>query len=84
MERSIIWTHEATSQFLALTSAVQDRIEEKLVELANNPAALANQIKPLKGSKALRLRVGDYRIIFSEEGVILMILRIGHRSDVYR
>jgi mRNA interferase RelE/StbE len=48
-----------------------------------NPSALRNQIKPLKGVKALRLRVGDYRVIFTEEGVILLILKIGHRRDIY-
>lgn len=81
--RTIVWSHEVTRQFLALPSTVQDRIESKIVELATNPAALANQIKALKGVKAFRLRVGDYRVIFTETGVILAILRIGHRSDIY-
>ena len=81
--RTIVWTHEATRQFLALPPQVQDRIEAKIVELATNPAALANQVKALKGVKALRLRVGDYRVIFTEAGVILTIIRIGHRSDIY-
>jgi len=81
--RTIVWSHEATRQFLALPPPVQDRIEAKIVELATNPAALANQIKALKGVKAFRLRVGDYRVIFTEAGVILTILRIGHRSDIY-
>ncbi len=32
-----------------------------------------------------RYRVGDYRIIadISEEKVIILVLRIGHRSDIY-
>lgn len=81
--RTIVWTHEATRQFLALPSSIQDRIETKIVELATNPKALANQVKALKGIKALRLRVGDYRVIFTEDGVILTILRIGHRGDIY-
>lgn len=81
--RTIVWSHEATRQFLALPSPVQDRIEAKIVELATNPRALANQVKALKGVKALRLRVGDYRVIFTEDGVILSILRIGHRGDIY-
>jgi mRNA interferase RelE/StbE len=81
--RTIVWSHEATRQFLALPVLVQDRIEAKIAELATNPGALANQVRALKGVKALRLRVGDYRVIFSEAGVILTILRIGHRSDIY-
>jgi mRNA interferase RelE/StbE len=81
--KTIVWTHEATSQFLALSTEVQDRIEAKIDQLAMNPSALRNQIKLLKGVKALRLRVGDYRVIFTEEGVILMILKVGHRRDIY-
>ena len=81
--RTIVWTHEAARQFLALSTEGQDRIEAKINQLALNPSALANQIKPLKGVKALRLRVGDYRVIFTDEGVILMILKIGHRRDIY-
>lgn len=81
--RTIVWSHEATRQFLVLPSSVQDRIGAKIVQLATSPAALANQVKALKGVKAFRLRVGDYRVIFSETGVILAILRIGHRSDIY-
>ena len=61
----------------------RDRIEEKVAELAMNPRALGNQVKMLKGSRLLRLRVGDYRVIFTEEGVILTIVRVGHRKDVY-
>jgi mRNA interferase RelE/StbE len=81
--KTIIWTHEAARRFLALSAEVQDRIEAKIDQLALNPSALRNQIKPLKGVKALRLRVGDYRVIFTEDGVILMILKVGHRRDIY-
>ncbi len=82
--KTIVWSHEALRQFMALPSSIQDRVEDKIAELAVNPAALANQIKALKGTKALRLRVGDYRIIFTDSGVILSIIRVGHRSQVYR
>ena len=38
------------------------------------------------GDVLYRLRVGDYRIIYSIEShrVLILILRIGHRRDVYR
>ncbi|HTY25297.1 MAG TPA: type II toxin-antitoxin system RelE/ParE family toxin [Desulfomonilaceae bacterium] len=33
-----------------------------------------------------RLRVGDYRIIYeiSEESLLVLVITIGHRRDVYR
>jgi mRNA-degrading endonuclease RelE of RelBE toxin-antitoxin system len=32
----------------------------------------------------LRLRVGDYRVIFSRPGETLRILNVKHRSEAYR
>ncbi len=47
-----------------------------------------HQIKKIKGGprNRFRVRVGDYRIVFDqEEGIkILLILRIGHRKEIYR
>jgi mRNA interferase RelE/StbE len=83
MERAILWTDLATSQLMRLPWDVRDRIEDKVAELAMNPATLGNKIKRLKGSRLLRLRVGDYRVVFTDEGVVLTIVRVGHRKDVY-
>ncbi|MBN2337650.1 MAG: type II toxin-antitoxin system RelE/ParE family toxin [Acidobacteria bacterium] len=41
---------------------------------------------PLKGQFAglRRYRVGDYRVIYALLGADVVVLRIGHRKDVYR
>lgn len=47
----------------------------------------AGHIKRLQGLPDFRLRVGDYRIRFIVEGnevLIMLILRVGHRREVYR
>lgn len=41
-------------------------------------------IKKLKGSNNKRLRVGDYRIIFNDEGIIIEIIKIKSRGEVYK
>jgi mRNA interferase RelE/StbE len=62
-------------------------IKEKLVILSRNPMALKNNIKKLGGTdEALyRLRVGRYRVIFKKEEkwLVILIVRIGQRKDVY-
>ncbi|NTU51426.1 MAG: type II toxin-antitoxin system RelE/ParE family toxin [Candidatus Aminicenantes bacterium] len=67
--------------------AHQKIIKEKLLILAENPEALKNNIKRLKGDleDLYRLRMGRYRIIFKKDGkdLVILILRIGHRKDVY-
>ncbi len=40
-------------------------------------------VKAMKGSPTLRLRVGDYRVIFTEDYEVLDVLDVGHRSGVY-
>ncbi len=41
--------------------------------------------KPLRGRPAWRVRVGDYRIIYTiDDGVLLIVVvTLGHRRDVY-
>jgi mRNA interferase RelE/StbE len=42
--------------------------------------------EPLAGEFAglHRLRIGDYRVIYARTSVGYLVLRIGHRGDVYR
>jgi mRNA interferase RelE/StbE len=67
--------------------AHQKIIKEKLLILAKNPEVLKNNIKKLSGTKEdfYRLRVGNYRVIFKKEEkqLIIIIVRIGHRKEIY-
>jgi mRNA interferase RelE/StbE len=31
-----------------------------------------------------RFRIGDYRVIFDIEGDEIVVLRVGHRKEIYR
>jgi addiction module RelE/StbE family toxin len=60
---------------------IRRAIENKLVM---NPVAFGKPLRySLKGYR--RLRVGDYRIVYKihEEKVIVLIVDIGHRKDIY-
>ena len=78
---------KAVSELKAIDPIWQNRIKEKITQLAEDPVQLKNRIKPLKGkySKFLRLRVGNYRIIFKrkDKELIIMIIRVAHRSESY-
>jgi mRNA interferase RelE/StbE len=58
----------------------------RVVALANDPYD-SSQVKKLKGSPGrFRLRVGDYRVVYSlnEQARVLRVERIRHRRDAYR
>jgi len=78
---------EAKREFSKLPKHIQKIVKEKLDILSQNPKLLKNNIKTLKGEyKGLkRLRVGKYRIIFEEreKELIILIIRIAHRGEVY-
>jgi len=64
------------------------RIKEKILQLARDYDSLKNQIKRLKGDAYQgfeRLRVGDYRVIYKKETrrVVITIVRVGHRKEIY-
>lgn len=77
----------AVKELAQLDFVIQKQIKEKILLLANDPDKLKNNIKALKGEYhgKFRLRIRDYRIIFRivEEKILITIIRIGHRKEVY-
>jgi mRNA interferase RelE/StbE len=41
-------------------------------------------VKPMTGSDVVRMRNGDYRIVFAETTTTLTVLAVGHRREIYR
>jgi len=78
---------KAQNDLRNIDRAHQKIIKEKLLILAKNPEVLKNNIKRLGGIKDdyYRLRVGNYRVIFKKEEkqLIIIIVRIGHRKEIY-
>lgn len=75
----------ARAELLKLDRPVQERVLRSLHRLASDPHAAAS-VKALKGSDELRLRVGDWRVVYTLRDDVLMVLvvRIAHRREVYR
>ncbi|HUY68517.1 MAG TPA: type II toxin-antitoxin system RelE/ParE family toxin [Alphaproteobacteria bacterium] len=81
--RQVVYSPLALRQLEKIDSAWSRRIRAKIEQYAADPASLAPQVKTLKGSKGLRLRVGDYRVVFTADAKVLFIMKVGHRRDVY-
>lgn len=82
---ALVFSREAQKFLDKQSHHIRQRIRTALLQLAEDP--LANrQVKRLAGTDALlRLRVGDYRIVFSieQEALLILIIAIGNRGDIY-
>jgi mRNA interferase RelE/StbE len=67
-----------------LDPTVRPRIEGAVALLAEDPRPPAS--RPLTGRPAYRVRVGDYRIIYTvhDDLLLIIVVTLGHRRDVYR
>jgi len=56
---------------------------EKISGYAGDPKSQTNNVKRLKGRSLLRLRVGDFRVLFSEDRESIRVVDIGPRGSIY-
>lgn len=59
------------------------RIREKISQYAVDPKSLKANVKKLQGREGYRLRVGNWRVIFDENGDVLDIFDIDSRGSIY-
>lgn len=85
MNYRIDFTSSAEKEFLKLPKDNRQRIGQHIEALADDPRP-SGCVK-LSGMGCLwRIRVGDYRILYSIQDVpmVVAITKIGHRREVYR
>ena len=61
-----------------------ERILNSIEGLSEDP--LPQNVRSLTGRDAFRLRVGEYRVIYTidNEEVVILVIKIGHPGGVYR
>ena len=66
-----------------LDKSVQKRIIGRIKELQLNPRTGLPLIGNLSG--LWKLRIGDYRVIYQikNEELVILVLKIGHRKNIY-
>lgn len=81
------FSENGQSSFLSLSKAVQRRILKKLFfwESLESPLRFAKKLVGF--DSCFRFRIGDYRVIIACKDqftiIILVILKVAHRRDVY-
>ena len=83
MKYTILIERYAQKQIIKLDKKIIPVIKASIAGLADNPRPYG--YKKLKGEDAYRIRVGDYRVIYEiDDGkIIVTVVSIGHRKDIY-
>jgi len=63
----------------------RQRIVARILELAEDPRPVGCE-KVVGESDGYRVRVGRYRIVYSiaDDELVVLVVRVAHRKDVYR
>jgi mRNA interferase RelE/StbE len=78
-------TRTAEKQLRRLSRGDQQRIAQAMLALVDDP--LPRGARKLTGyDDVFRIRIGHYRILYSlaRRRLVILILKIGHRREVYR
>jgi mRNA interferase RelE/StbE len=74
----------AAKELEAVPRKDRRRLVVRIEGLAGNPRPAG--VQKLSGEEKYRIRQGDYRILYEivDEDLIVTVVRLGHRRDVYR
>ncbi len=80
----ILFVKSAEKELLRLNKNLGQRIFQKISLLKNDPYGQNSQ--KLEGNKGYRIRIGDYRVVYtiSNKNQTILIIKIGHRREIYR
>jgi mRNA interferase RelE/StbE len=84
MKWRVVFARSAQKDLANLSAETQLRIARAIRSLEEDPFPAS--AKRLRGREEARLRVGDYRVLYTLEHSVrvITISAVGHRSDVYR
>jgi mRNA interferase RelE/StbE len=82
----ITFSLQAQREIRKLPLHIVSIIRQKLDIIAANPFASHPNVKKLQGQPGYRLRVGDWRVIYliEKDAVVILVIKVGHRSEVYK
>ena len=83
MSYRLVYTQRAVRDIDRLDAGVKKRIGTTLLRFKKNPLQYAERLtNPDIGS--FRFRIGHYRVIFDIGDKDIVVLRVGHRKEIYK
>lgn len=80
----VVYSDAAAKTLSRMDRTTSNRIISKVSQLARDPSSLANNVKRMQGEVNMwRLRVGNWRVIYDDNGTVLFVFKVGPRGSVY-
>ena len=83
MSYRLVYTRKAIRDIGRLDAVVKKRIGATLLRFKDNPLEYAERLTNSELG-TYRFRIGDYRVIYDIEGNDIVVLRTGHRKEIYK
>ena len=80
----VLIKRSAAKELEAVPMKDRRRLAKRIAGLGEDPRPIG--VQKLSGEEKYRLRQGDYRILYEivDRDLIVTVVRIGHRGEVYR
>jgi mRNA interferase RelE/StbE len=80
---TLVYTNRSLKDISRLNLDDKKRVKQALERYSESPISHARRmVEPAIGT--YRFRIGDLRVIFDLEDGEIIILRVGHRRDIYK
>ncbi len=83
MKYELVYTRRAEKDILKLDPETKERIGKTLLRFSKNPLEFAEKLTD-SSLGTYRFRIGDYRVVFDVAGSEIIVLRVGHRREIYK
>jgi mRNA interferase RelE/StbE len=84
MSYKILFTRQSEKDLSNLPKSDFRKVEIAIAKLADNPRPPKS--KKLTARDSWRIRIGNYRVIYliEDDNLIVIVIEIGHRKEVYK
>jgi mRNA interferase RelE/StbE len=83
---TVAYAADAIKALARMDAVTARRIRAKVIALSADPLRPNNNVAKLVGVEGYRLRIGDWRVVYTlrHRELVIVIVRIGGRGSVYR
>ena len=82
----VLFTKQVYKALRRIPQDAVNRMRKKLDQIAVDPYAKHANVTKLQNRPGYRLRIGDWRIIYDiqDDELIILVLKVGSRGEIYR